>query len=129
MSIRLIAIGLAALALAVALFYVHRLQVKAGERDDAVASLAQYQAAVATREKEAAKERAAASKRDEALAITLETANATIEKLRQNPVKSIVYRDKIVDGHSCPDPRIGPDWLRVYSEAADAASRAVHASN
>lgn len=122
---RLIGFGAIALAVGLLLWRVGVWRTGYLERDKAVADLAAYGDAVAAREKQEAKDREDAAARSATLALTVETARATIELLRANPIQSVVYVDKPAKDGKCADPRVGPDWIRVYNETADAASRAV----
>lgn len=128
-QLRLIGYGVAAIAIAILLWRIHAWREGYLERDAAVAAKAALEAAYAEREEQMAKDRAADDKRREALALTLETARATIEKLRANPIKSVVYREKPATNGKCDDPRIGPDYVSVWNDTADAATRAVSGSN
>lgn len=122
---RLVGIVAAAAAIGLLLWRVGAWREGYLERDQAVADLAAYGDAVAARDAHAAKDREDDGKRREALALALETARAEIEDLSKHPIVSVVYRDKVVNGHSCPDPRVGPDWIRLHNETADVATRAV----
>jgi hypothetical protein len=95
------------------------------ERDAAKAALTQYEAAVTAREKQAAAERARAALRSAGLAVTVAKASGEIDALRNQHVQSVVYREKPSQGGVCRDPRIGPEWVGVWNQTADVASRAV----
>lgn len=99
------------------------------ERDQAVADLAAYEAAVAAREKEASEERARAALRSAELSAVLAKTETELADLRSNPITRVVTRERIINGVSCPDPRLGPDVARMWNQQADAASRAVLASD
>lgn len=124
-------IGIAAAALAVGLLLWRVTAWRAGylERDKAVADLAAYGDAVAARDAAAATEREAAGKRSEELALRLANADGEIERLRSHPITSVVYREKPAKDGKCDDPRVGPEWFGVWNDAADIATRAVHATN
>jgi hypothetical protein len=95
------------------------------ERDKAVADLAAYGAAVEARDEQAAKDRAEDESRRERLSLKLEGVSAELADLKSNPITRVVTREKIVNGVSCPDPRIGPDWFRVRNAAQAIADSAV----
>jgi hypothetical protein len=120
-------IGLGVLAIAVGLLLWRITAWRAGflERDQAVADLAALQTATAEREEQMAKDREADAARRVALSLALENARAAIEILRAHPIVSVVYREKPAKNGKCDDPRIGPDWIGVYNDTADAATRAV----
>lgn len=99
------------------------------ERDQAVADLAAYEAAVATREKEASEERARAALRAAELSAVLARTETELADLRSNPITRVVTRERIINGVSCPDPRLGPDVARMWNQQADAATRAVLATD
>ncbi len=124
---RLIGIATAAIAAGMLLWRVTAWRAGYLERDQVVSEFAAYRGAVAERDELAAKDRADAAARSELLSLSVETARAKIEELRSHPIVSAVYRDKIVNGHTCPDPRIGPEWIGVYNDTADAATAAVSA--
>lgn len=93
------------------------------ERDQAVADLAAYEAAVATREKEASEERARAALRSAELSGRLAKAEGDLNDLRANPVVSVQWRTK--PGEPCPRAAISDDWFRVRHEAYRIASDTV----
>jgi hypothetical protein len=99
------------------------------ERDQAVADLAAYKGSVAERDKQMAKDRQADEARRKLLTLKLADAENELQGLREKPITSVVYLEKIVNGHSCPDPRIGADWFGVWNDAADVATHAVSASD
>jgi hypothetical protein len=128
-SWKLVAKIAAVLAVLLVLWWVQaRIRVSyqaEAERDAAKAALTQYEAAVAEREKKATAERARAALRSAGLAVTLAKVSGEIEALRSQPIQSVVYREKPAQGGVCRDPRIGPEWVGVWNQAADVASRAV----
>lgn len=126
---RLIKMGAIALVAGVLIWRVSSWRNGYLERDQAVADLAAYKGAVAEREEQAARDRAADEARRKLLSMRLEEARGELADLRASPIVSVVYREKTVNGHSCPDPRIGPDWIGVYNDTADIATRAVSAPN
>lgn len=126
---RLVGVAAAAIAAGLLLWRVTAWRAGYLERDKAVADLAAYGDAVAARGKAAAAERENAGKRSELLAIRLANADAELERLRTHPITSVVYREKPAKDGKCDDPRIGPEWFGVWDDAADIATRAVHASD
>ncbi len=120
-------IGLGVLVIAAGLLVWRVTAWRAGylERDQAIADLAALHGAVAAREADMQRDREADSARRAALSLALENARAAIEVLRAHPIVSVVYREKPAKNGKCDDPRIGPDWIGVYNDTADAATRAV----
>ncbi len=120
-------LGLAALLLVGALWaakVVSNAFRDAAKMKAAQAELASYSAAVEARDAQAAKDRAADESRRAALALKLENVSSELEEIRAKPLKtSVVYRDKPSTDGLCP--RIGPEWLGVFNEAADAANRSL----
>lgn len=72
----------------------------------------------------AAKQKAWEAKEAE-LTVARDTAQTELATLRQNPVRSIVYRDKVMpDGTICADPRIPLEWWMQFNATALAADGA-----
>lgn len=128
MNLRLIGIGLVLLAIAFAGLKVNAWRNRAHEADRIEQEHRQYVADVAARDAKAAEAKEADERRRERLEITLANLSAELEGLRARPITSVVYREKpAVDG-KCASPRIGPEWVGVWNDAAGAATRAVSAA-
>jgi hypothetical protein len=127
--IRLYIYAAIALAFIGFLAYVGHIKGKADKYDQAKAELSAYKGAVEARDKQAAIDRAEAEKRSEVLSLKLENTKQTLDDLRSHPITRVVYREKIVNGVSCPDPRLGPDVLKLWNDQANTGTHAVSASD
>ena len=125
LQIRLAGYALAAIAIGLLLWRVQTWHRKAAERDTAVQELTDYRAQVEAQAKRQSAAIAADDASKAALAKQLADAQRTLADIAARPVKSVVIHDKVQpDGTHCPDPRIGPDWLRNWNDTAGAGSPA-----
>jgi len=61
-----------------------------------------------------------------ALATQRDDALGKLQEVAATPVTTVVYKTRTINEQcSCVDASIGPDWLRVWNDAATAADSAV----
>ena len=117
---KLYAYAAALLGLVALLAYGAHIKHRADQADAAEQSLADYKAAVTAQERQFAERQANAAARSQALAATLDKAQATITDLRNHPPKASVKYVQL-PGEECPRTRLDPEWVSGYNAASVAS--------
>lgn len=97
---------------------------KAQRLDAVEAEYKKFQKDTAAHDKAVSQAIANAQGRSQVLAEQLSGTQAELNRLRGEHINPVVNREKPATNGKCDDPRISPDWLRIYNEASDAS--AVH---
>lgn len=117
-----LAVGLLIAAIAGVGWKVNGWRHAAAERQQAVDELAAYRQQIADRDAQALRDIALDEASKKELAETRARITGLLTQLSQKPITQVVYRERIVDGRACPDPRIGPEWMQQHNAVAAAAS-------